>query len=264
MEVVVRRRAVVGPAVRELHVTAPQLPQVVPGGERHGLEADAALFAQGDEESGFVLMGLGEGIFEGTACVADGVPSHLLGAVEVAQSHIVEALEEGDVDAFHPAHAGLFALADRRPGRELVGHQHVPAGGVGCAGVQHTADGVVVALDLLVREDVPHGGGLQKGQEPDVHRAVFVRQGDGRGRCGKDRADVHPAPRQKLCAEGDAVCRVVVAADGKNGQSPRRKLGEEPVQQPHRLGGRHGLVVEVACQQNAIYGPGVQQGEDLL
>ena len=136
--------------------------------------------------------------------------------------------------------------------------------GVGCAGVQHAADGVVVAFDLLVREDVPHGGGLQKGQEPDVHRAVFVRQGDGRGRCGKDRADVHPAPRQKLCAEGDAVCRVVVAADGKNGQSPRRKLGEEPVQQPHRLGGRHGLVVEVACQQNAVYGPGVQQGEDLL
>ena len=109
-------------------------------------------------------MGLGEGIFEGTACVADGVPSHLLGTVEVAQSHIVEALEEGDVDAVHPAHAGLFALADRRPGYELVGHQHVPAGGVGCAGVQHTADGVVVALDLLVREDVPHGGGLQKGR----------------------------------------------------------------------------------------------------
>ena len=59
-----------------------------------------------------MLKGLGEGIFEGTACVADGVPSHLLGTVEVAQSHIVEALEEGDVDAVHPAHAGLFALAD--------------------------------------------------------------------------------------------------------------------------------------------------------
>ena len=28
--------------------------------------------------------------------------------------------------------------------------------------------------------------------------------------------------------------------------------------------GRHGLVVEVACQQNAVHGPGVQQGEDLL
>lgn len=41
-----------------------------------------------------MLMGLGEGIFEGTACVADGVPPHLLGTVEVAQSHIVEALEE--------------------------------------------------------------------------------------------------------------------------------------------------------------------------
>lgn len=145
-----------------------------------------------------------------------------------------------------------------------MGHQHVPAGGVGCTDVQHTADGVVIALDLLVREDMPHGGGLQEGQEPDVHRAVFVRQGDGRGRRGKDRADVHPAPCQQPCAEGDAVCRVVVAADGKNGQSPRRKLGEEPVQQPHRLGGRHGLVVEVACQQNAVYGPGVQQGEDLL
>ena len=47
---------------------------------------------------------------------------------------------------------------------------------------------------------------------------------------------------RSLYPEGDAVCRVVVAADGKNGQSPRRKLGEEPVQQPHRLGGRHGLV----------------------
>ena len=128
VEVVVCRRAVVGPAVGELHVTAPQLPQVVPGGERRGLEADAALFAQGDEESGFVLMGLGEGIFEGAACVADGVPPHLLGTVEVAQSHIVEALEEGDVDAVHPAHAGLFALADRRPGHELVGLLFVSLG----------------------------------------------------------------------------------------------------------------------------------------
>ena len=56
----------------------------------------------------------------------------------------------------------------------------------------------------------------------------------------------------------------MVAADGKHRQLPQGQLGQEPVQQPHRLGRGHRLVVQVACQQDPVHRVLVQQGKDLL
>jgi len=56
----------------------------------------------------------------------------------------------------------------------------------------------------------------------------------------------------------------VVAADGEHRQAACRQLGQKPVQQAHGLGGRHGLIVEVARQQHAVHGRCVQQGQDFF
>ena len=55
----------------------------------------------------------------------------------------------------------------------------------------------------------------------------------------------------------------MVAADGEDRQPPLRQLGEEPVQQGHRLGGGHRLVIQVPRQQHAVHRLAVQQGQHL-
>ena len=93
---------------------------------------------------------------------------------------------------------------------------------------------------------------------------MLVRKADGLRRTGEHRADVYPAGFQQSRAEGHTVGGIVIAADGKHRQAPRRQLGEEPVQQAHSLGRGNGLVVQVACQQYPVHRVGIQQGKNLL
>ena len=76
------------------------------------------------------------------------------------QRHIVKGIEQGGVHAVHPAYRGLLALAGGSTRHELVRHQHAAVAGVRGAVPQHAGKGVVVALNRLVRPDVPHHGGL--------------------------------------------------------------------------------------------------------
>ena len=69
-------------------------------------------------------------------------------------------IEQGGVHAVHPAHRGLLALAGGSARHKLVRHQHAAVAGVRGAVPQHAGKGVVVALNRLVRPDVPHHGGL--------------------------------------------------------------------------------------------------------
>ena len=80
------------------------------------------------------------------------------------QRHIVKGIKQGGVHAVHPAHRGLLALAGGGTGHELVGYQQAAVARVRGAVPQHAGKGVVVALNGLVRPDMPHGSGLQKGQ----------------------------------------------------------------------------------------------------
>ena len=264
MQVVVHRSAVVIAAVGQLHVAAAHFPQVVLRRQRGRGDGHFALCAQFHERSALVLGGFREGVLQRRAAVAHRVAAHLLGAVQVAQRHIIKAVKKAGVYAVHTAHRHFLALAAGSPGHELVGHQHAAVGGGQLAVPQHAGKGVVVAFHGLVRPDMPYHGGLQKGQQIHIHGAVGILQRDGLRRTGKHRADVDFAAFQKRRAEGDAVRRVVVAADGEYRKLARRQLGQKPVQQAHGLGGRHGLIVEVARQQHTVHGLAVQQGKDLF
>ena len=185
----------------------------------------------------------------------------------MAQGHIIKALEQGNVHTVQPAHRGLLALADSGPGHELVGHQQAAVSRVPFAAAQDTAQRVGVALGTFsgfLRPDMPDGGRLQKREQVDVHRAVFVGEGDGLRGPGEHRAHVYPALRQQVGAKRDAVGGIVVAADGEHRKLPLGQRGEEPVQQADGLGGGHGLIVKVARQQHSVHGVGVQQRQNLL
>ena len=95
VEVVVHGGVCVAAAVRQFHVAAAHFPQVVPGRQGQGGDADIALRPQLYKGRALVLAGFGKRVLERSAAVAHRVPPHLLRAVQVAQCHIVEAVEEG-------------------------------------------------------------------------------------------------------------------------------------------------------------------------
>ena len=84
--------------------------------------------------------------------------------MQVAQRHVVKGIEQAGIHAVHTAHRDFLALTAGGTGCELVGHQHAAVGRVQRAVAQHAGKGIVVALHRLVRPDMPHGSGLQKGQ----------------------------------------------------------------------------------------------------
>ena len=164
MQIIVGGGALVGAVVGQFQITAPDLPQVVQRGQGRGGNVHAAFFAQVHKGDAFMLVRFREGILQRGAAVAQGVAAHLLGAVQVAQGHIVKGIEQGRVHAVQPAHGRLFTLAGGGTGHELVGSQQAAVARVRGAVPQHAGKGVVVALNGFVRPDMPHGSGLQKGQ----------------------------------------------------------------------------------------------------
>ena len=92
----------------------------------------------------------------------------------MAQSHIVEVVKGGHVHLVGASHRYLFRVAPGSPGDKLVGHQDIPLPPVHLRGLDGGGDRVGVAGDLLVREVSPHMGGLDKGEQMDVHRAVLI------------------------------------------------------------------------------------------
>ena len=107
-----------------------------------------------------MLVRFRKGVFQRGAAIAHGIAAHLLGAVQVAQRHVGKGIEQAGIHAVHTAHRDFLALAAGGTGHELMGHQHAAVAGVGDTVPQHTGKGVVVALNRLVRPDVPHHGGL--------------------------------------------------------------------------------------------------------
>ena len=132
----------------------------MPGGQGRGGDVHLALCTQLHKGSAFALPRLREGVLQRRAAVAQGLPPYLLRAVQMPQRHIVKGIKQGGVHAVHPAHRGFLALAGGSTGHELMRHQHAAVAGGGGAVPQHAGKGVVVALNRLVRPDVPHHGGL--------------------------------------------------------------------------------------------------------
>ena len=210
-----------------------------------------------------MLARLGKRVLERRPGVADRRAADLLRAVQVAERHVVKRREHAAVHIVRPADGQLLRAAARAAGHELVRHEHVA-----CSRIDvHVRDGggygVGVALDLRVREPAAHVRGLQKRQQPQVHRPDFVAQHDGRDRAAVDRRDVDAAAAHDPPAEGEPLRRVVVAADEQHWHAARAQLGQKSVEQLDGLGRRHGLVVYVACDQHAVRPLVVQDRENL-
>ena len=93
VQVVVYGSALVIAAVGQLHVAAAQLPQVVLRGQRRGGKCDLSLRPQLHKRCALMLVRLREGILQRRAAVAQGLPPHLLRAVQMPQRHIVKGIK---------------------------------------------------------------------------------------------------------------------------------------------------------------------------
>ncbi len=170
--------------------------------------------------------------------------------MEVAEGDVVEAVEDGGRHLLGAADAdGTLALALEASGDERVGREDAALAGprgaerAGDAGRAHRP----LVVDIRVAVHVPGLGGVGERQRRDAHRAVLVAQDDGRGRLRQLAHEVQSARAQQLPREPDAGAAVVVAGDGDDGDAEAvDELGEDVVEEVHRLGGRHRAVVQVA------------------
>ena len=211
-----------------------------------------------------VVLRFGEGVFQRRAAVADPVRAHILRAVEMAQRHIVEVLKHGGVHVVAAAHRQLFGLAGGRAGDKLVGQQHVALRGVHRHAFQRHADGVGIAFDGLVRRKAPDMGGLKEGQQPEMHRPVFVAEGDGGDVTAVDRGDVDAAGGHQPPAEGQPFGTVMVAADDQHRDLPLGQAAQKVVKQRYRLRRGHAFVVYVAGDEHGVRLFLVDDGCDLV
>ncbi len=111
----------------------------------------------------------------------------MLGAVDMAQGHIVKGVKYGCIHVVRPAHGDVLRIRTLRAGNELMGYQHVPPGRVN----RHLPDGraqsVRVGGYFAVREKPPDMGGLQEGEHVEIHSPEGVRQGEGLDLAAVDR-----------------------------------------------------------------------------
>ena len=198
-----------------------------------------------------MVIGLGEGIFEHGAAVADVISARPLGAVEVTQSHIIKAREHLGIHIVAAADAHFLAFAPLGAGDELVRQEHMAVSVRPVNGGQSHPGGIGIALDDLLRVKAAHLHRLQEGQQMDAHRAELVLLPNRGHRAVIDRGQVDPRPLQKPPAEGQPLGGIVVAADDVH-RTALRQPGEEPVKELHRLGRGHGLVINVATEQRPI------------
>ena len=195
---------------------------------------------------------LGEGVLQRRSAVAHRLPSHLLWAVNVPQGHIVEGVKDSRIHVVRSAHGELLRVAPGSTGDKLMGHQHIADGRIHFHGLNGRRHRVRVGGDLPLGEAAPDMGGLHKRQQVELHRAVLVGEDHGFHLAVIDRGQVDAAALHEPTTEGHTLRGVVVAADDKNPQLPLGQAHQEVVQQRHRLGGGHRLVVDITGNQHPV------------
>ena len=191
------------------------------------------------------------------------IAADVLGAVDVAQGHIVKALKHGRVHIVAAAHGDLLGFAGGGASDELVGQQHVAAGEVRSHVPDGRPDGAGIAFDGLVGETALHMDGLHKGQQPEGDCAVLVGQRDGFNISAVNRRDMDAGTLHQPPTEGQTLRAVMVAADDQHREVPLRQTAEEIVQQGHRLCGGNGLVIDVAGDQHGVGMLAVNDSDNL-
>ena len=171
---------------------------------------------------------------------------------------IIERLKRGKTysivvvaEGIKTADGKFFGIGGFRTGDELMRQNDVALCRVDRRIFKHDADGIGIAFDGLLRIKAPHLGGLQEGQQMDLHRAEFVLRADGGHTAVIDRGQVYPRLFHQPPAEGQPLRAVVVAADDVHGPHFRQP-GEKIVEELHCLGRGHGFVVDITCDNYPV------------
>ena len=101
--------------------------------------------------------------------------------------------------------------------------EHMPRRRIRRPAAKHRRHGLGVVLQGILGVDPADVGGLYKGQEEHLHRAICVRKRHRRRGAVEGGRHINPALVHEPAAEGKALGGIVVAADEHNGSA---QLGE--------------------------------------
>ena len=252
MQVVLRGGSLVEALGGDLLVGAPDFPQVVQRGEGPEADLKVPLFPQLRNGDALVVMGFGEGVFQRSSAVANPGGEHVLGAMEVAQSHIVKVRKNLRVHTVGASDAELLGFTGGGARHKLVGQQHVALGRVDCHVANGHPEGVGIGLRGFLRVKPPDMGGLEEGKQPEVDGAVFIPEGDGLDVPAEHRGEVDAAGVHQTAAEGQTLRAVVVPADDEHRKLSLGQLAEKIVKHRDGLPGGDGFVIDVPADQQGL------------
>ena len=211
-----------------------------------------------DEPRPLGLVGLGEGVGQRGAGVAQPLVEHV-GAVEVAEGGVVDAVEEAGRDPGHPADADVaLGLRGRRAGDEGMRQHHAAGGGgprreVGPDPRHRLGQRCLVAA-AAERPGLEQRRGVEVGDRVDRHVSVLVgehdRSADRRGvGADEDARGVHQAR-----SETEAPRAVVVAAAHHDARTGGGEPGERIIGQADRVDMGERTVVDVSRDHDHVDG----------
>lgn len=245
--------------------------QMQVGGDVLVGDGGRAVGGQVDQGQGFGVAGFGEGVGQRGPAVVDAVVDGL-GAVQVAEGGVVDAVEHGGAGVGNAADADVaFAVAGVGAGDERVGQDDgagaLGAGGeVGADGVQGRGEDGLVGGGFHLHLLVDHGG-VQVGHAVDGYGAVRVVQQDGPRGVGGVGPQVHAGFGVQAGADAEAVGGVVVPADHDRGNVQVREFVQGPVEQARCVQTGNGAVVDVARDEQSVdllgAGGGADVGQDF-
>ena len=235
----------------------------------HPLDPGAAVRAQLNQPRALGVAGLGERVGQRRAAVPHPLVEGLL-AVQVAEGHVAEPVEDGGGHAADPAHRDVpLRIARLSAGDPGVRHGHradaAPGGHVGADALRrageharvptgHSVPGVVVARAVpgRMRQIGPDRVRLQVGHPVDRDRPMPVRQQHRLGQRPGPGPQVHPGRVDQRAAEAEPGRRVVVAA-GHDDPRARVAQPDQPVlAQRHRVQGRDRTIVDVTGDEHGV------------
>ena len=235
----------------------------MPGDQRYQFQVQFSLFPQLHNGDAFVMGRLGEGILEGRPAVADSVGAHVLGAVDMAQRHIVKVRENGGIYVVRAAHGYRFRLAGCGTGDELVRKEHIA-----CVLPQrHMLDGggagIRIAFDGFLREKLADMNRLQEGQQPEMYLSKGIRQGDWLEVPVVNLRNMDTAALHQAAAEGQPFRAVVVAADDQHRKAAFGQTVEKIIKKGDGLGRGNAFVIHIPGNQQGVRLHSIDDPENL-
>ena len=179
--------------------------------ERHAFAHVVARFLlpQINQRRALVIARFAKRILQRRARVAHGVAPHTLRAMYMPKRHVVERVVYRHVHVIHAAQFDLIVGAIGRRavrGHQLMRQHNVAFSLVNSARTQHRTQSCrVVVADFLIGEEPTHIAGLQKRQQPELHRPVLILKFHPLNFARVDRRQAHALLFQQPLRVGDAL-----------------------------------------------------------